>query len=198
MKFLAIALAAFTAVGCNRNDRDNVNNPNNTTENRGTSGVADNRISDADRDFVNDLAIDGMAEVELGRLAVERAASPDVKNFGQMMIDDHTKAGDKLKAVASKHNITVPMALDNKHVDMKNDLAKANGAEFDRKYMDQMVKGHEEVVNKLESRVNGDGAPEKSDNAVTMDINQWAADSHPVVKGHLERAKTIEKGLSKR
>src|ERR1044071_1231115 len=101
IKFLAIALAAFTAVGCNRS------NPNNNTiRNEGTSGVADSRVTDSDRDFVNDLVIANMAEVDLGRLAVERGASQDVKSFGQMMIDDHTKAGDALKAVASRQNIT--------------------------------------------------------------------------------------------
>jgi putative membrane protein len=140
-----------------------------------------------------------------------------------MMVDDHTKAGESLKTVATQHNIPMPTALDDKHRDLRDRLAKLQGADFDREYMQAMVDGHEDVEDKLGSRVDkarlsewhtavGDhtsGAkvedrtkaqvvvPEKSDNAVTMSINQWAADTYPGVHMHLVNAKSIEPKVEK-
>ena len=94
-----------------------------------------------------------MAEVELGKMAAERSTNAEVKKFGQMMVDDHTAAGDKLKAVASQHNIPVPTALDETHRDLRDKLAKLQGADFDREYMNAMVDGHEAVASEIESRI---------------------------------------------
>jgi putative membrane protein len=196
--FLCIALTAAVAIGCNSTDRRDTaaSKPGDAV---GTAG-SDN-ISRGDRDFVHDVAIANMAEIELGRMASDRAVSPEVKKFAQTMIDDHTKAGDDLKAVASRHNIPMPTDLDNKHVDLRDKLQKLNGADFDKEYMSAMVNGHEDVVSKLGSRVDSTDAkavvPEKSDNAVTKAINEWAAAAYPVVHHHEEMAKDVEKNLKK-
>jgi len=117
------------------------------------------------------------------------------------MVEDHTAAGNQLKAIAAQHNVEWPAALDDKHRDLRDKLAKLTGAEFDREYMSAMVEGHEGVANKLESRIDKDTLskwktestdrvagqkakvegkaiavmPERSDNPITMAINQWAA-----------------------
>lgn len=220
MGFVAAALAALLAAGCDRN-----NNRTDATKPVGTSGEANRtEVSRGDQDFVHDVAIAGSAEVELGKMAVERAANAQVKKFGQMMIDDHTKAGESLKAVASQYNIAVPAVLDDKHRDLRDKLAKLQGADFDREYMSAMVDGHEGVADKLESRVDKTKladwkaqmkdsvsgqkvkesaeaitvTPERSDNPVTMKINQWAADTYPTVVAHLEAAKPLKDAVSKR
>ena len=100
--FLSIALAAALTIGCNSNGRDNASNPS-TGGAVGTAGAADN-IKGGDKDFVHDLGIANTAEVELGRMAADRAANPEVKKFGQTMVDDHTKANDDLNSVAMQHN----------------------------------------------------------------------------------------------
>jgi putative membrane protein len=191
MGFLSIALTAFVAIGCNRS---------NTASNGsvGTSGDTDrNEVKAADTAFINDLVIANMAEVELGRLAVERGASTEVKKFGQMMIDDHTKAGEKLKSVATAQNIRVPADLDEKHRDLRDKLAKLSGSAFDREYMAAMVEGHEGVADKLESRLDSAKLAQKSDNVVTMAVNEWAAEAYPVVQSHLEAARVIDKALKR-
>jgi putative membrane protein len=224
--FLPVALAMVVAVGCERNRRDTAATTADNPAAVGTAGEAarNNNPGMGDKDFVNDLAIAGTAEVELGRMASERGTNPEVKKFGKMMVDDHTAAGDKLKAIATQHNIAWPTALDDKHRDLRDKLAKLQGAEFDREYMSAMVDGHEDVVDKLESRidkstlskwktdvpdqVSGQKAkvegkavsvmPERSDNPITMAINQWAADAYPKVQAHLTSAKSLKNTTDRR
>lgn len=220
--FLSIALVAAITIGCNANDKDvNASNPSGSAV--GTAGT-NNAVSAGDRDFVRDASVANMAEIELGRMASERAANAAVKKFGQMMVDDHTKAGDALKPIASQHNIPLATELDDKHSELRDKLAQLQGAEFDREYIDAMVGGHDDVLDKLGSRVDKESleeykakvtdpatgekakaevdakavVPEKSDNAITMSINQWAAESYPVVQAHQAAAKALQDSLKKR
>jgi putative membrane protein len=102
--------------------------------------------------FINDMTVAGLAEVQLGKIATEQAASADVKAFGQMMVKDHSQAGDELKQVAAQLKIQPPTQLDQKHKDLVDKLSKLRGAEFDREYMNAMVQGHQEVLGKLRAR----------------------------------------------
>ena len=103
--------------------------------------------------FINDMTIAGLAEVQLGKIVTERAASADVKAFGQMMVKDHSQAGDELKQVASQMKIQPPTQMDQKHKDLVDKLSKLQGAEFDREYINAMVQGHQEVLGKVRARV---------------------------------------------
>ena len=103
--------------------------------------------------FIQDMTIAGLTEVQLGKIATERAASADVKAFGQMMVKDHSQAGDELKQVASQLKIQPPTQLDQKHNDLVDKLSKLQGAEFDREYINAMVQGHQEVLGKVRARV---------------------------------------------
>src|SRR6185295_6870979 len=110
--FLPLALAAVVAVGCDNNRRDTTVAKTADPAAVGTAGEADRvKPGMGDKDFVNDAAIAGMAEVELGRMAAQKAASPDVKKFGTMMVEDHTAAGDRLKAIATQYNVEWPTGL---------------------------------------------------------------------------------------
>jgi putative membrane protein len=221
--FLTIALAAALTIGCNSADhKDATNAPAGGAV--GTAGSGDHNVSNGDKDFVKDLAAANIAEVELGRMAQDRAATPEVKSFAQMMVDDHTKANESLTAMASRHNIPVPSAMDDKHNDLRDKLAKKTGADFDKDYVDAMVDGHQDVLDKLGSRVDKDTLekwktqtrdevtgkkaetkveavailPEKSDNPVTMSINEWAANAYPTVSAHLDAVKKLQDTVKKR
>ena len=102
--------------------------------------------------FVNEMTIASLAEVQLGKMASEKASSPDVKAFGQMMVKDHTQANNELKQVASQLNVQPPAQLDQKHTELSDKLSKLSGAAFDREYINAMVMGHEEVLGKLRAR----------------------------------------------
>jgi putative membrane protein len=156
MKFrglLALACAGALMAGCNGNRTSNTTADRTETGTTGTASSADNGISTSDRNWVNKQLSDGMAEVELAKMAKERASSPEVKQFAQMMIDDHTKAGDQLKQIASTYAIAPDNKTDDKHQNLVDKLSKVKGRDFDKQYMDAMVDDHQDAVGDLRSRV---------------------------------------------
>ena len=211
---LSLLCAAALTVACSRDARNTVGTDRDNTDRDatvGTTGRTD--IDNSDKDFVRDLTEAGNAEVQLGKLASDRGASPAVKQFGQMMVKDHTAAGDRLKQIATTHNV-VPgdIPLSDEHSQLFQKLSQLRGAEFDREYMKAMVDGHQGVIDKLQTRVDErhpvatavgkepkdvNVKPEETDNALKGSLNSWAADTLPVAKGHLERAKTLNDNLKR-
>ncbi|MGO8794705.1 MAG: DUF4142 domain-containing protein [Candidatus Sulfotelmatobacter sp.] len=145
-------------------------------------------MSAADQHFVKSAAQGGMAEVELGQLAVEKASSPEVKKFGQRMVDDHTKANDQLKQVASEKNITLPETLDAKDEATKQKLSALSGDQFDRAYMSDMVKDHTQDVAEFRKESNG-GQDEA--------VKNFASTTLPTLESHLKEARQIEPQVMK-
>lgn len=139
--------------------------------------------SKPDQAFVKKAAEGGMAEVEFGKLAQQKASSPEVKNFAQRMVDDHSKANDELKAIASKKDITLPTALDSKDKATYNRLSKLSGAAFDRAYMADMVKDHRADVSdfQYEARAGQDS-----------DVRGFASKTLPTLQDHLKEAQTTD------
>jgi len=199
--FLAVVLVSALGVACNRStnaDRNAAANPNGTPGAAATSGV-----SSSDSNFVRDVTELNATEIDLSRDAADRSTNPEVKKFAQMVITDHTAAGDKLSSVVASNNIPAAPANTDKAEHKREDLDKKQGADFDRAYIDAMIDGHDKLLSKLGSRVdkpNGDKGPvtpEKSDNAVTQNINQWAADTYTAAKAHLDQAKSLKDTLKK-
>ena len=125
--------------------------PRGTTSAPQGTGVHKGMPSDAAA-FVNQMTIANLAEVQLGKMASERASSADVKSFGQMMVKDHSQANQDLAQVAAQLKVTPTTSLDQKHKDLAAKLSKLQGAEFDREYISAMVQGHQEVAGQLEAR----------------------------------------------
>jgi len=125
-----------------------------------TTGTQASKVNDVQQ-FIEKAAIANMAEIQLGQLAQQQAQDPQVKQFAQMMVDDHTKALDQLKAAAGGQG-TIPSALDSKHQKLHDKLAKLHGAEFDRAYMDAMVDAHKDAEKLLKSRAGSHGSESAS------------------------------------
>jgi putative membrane protein len=220
--FLTVALSMAAIVGCDRNKVDGTSRADSAV---GTTGQSDrNKVTRGDKSFVHDMAIANMAEVELAKLMPERSTDAEINKFAQLMIDDHTKSLDSLKAIAAQHNIPVPTELDARQMRLRDKLAKWHGNEFERNYMDAMVDEHEQMVDALDDRVDETRLaeykaeiadrlartkgferaevvgvlPEKSDNVVTMSLNEWAANAYPIVRTHLEAARALKIAVDKR
>jgi putative membrane protein len=137
-----------------------------------------------DQAFVKKAAVGGLAEGQLGKLAVERAASPDVKQFGQRMVEDHDQANRELMAVVEPKGIAVPTALDRKHRRAADRLAQWHGTAFDRAYIQHMVKDHEANVRLFRTQAQQGNNPE---------LKHFAANTLPTLEAHLNRARSLAK-----
>jgi putative membrane protein len=140
-----------------------------------------------ERNFVQDQIADGTREVELGKLAAERASSPEVKEFGQMMVEDHTKAGNELKELASRANVDLESGDAREDAnDAVEKLSDLKGPEFDREYIDLMVKDHQDALDALQ---------DQAQNADHAGVKQWASATLPRIKSHLEHAQKLQDQL---
>ncbi len=139
-------------------------------------------LSAADRKFVKEAAEGGMAEVELGQLAVEKASSDDVKKFGQRMVDDHSKANEKLKMIAASKSLTLPEGPNAAQKATKERLSKLSGAQFDKAYMRDMVQDHKKDVAAFKT---------ESTSGRDADIKNFASETLPTIQDHLKMAESV-------
>jgi len=117
-------------------------------------------------------------------MAQDKAASDSVKQFGKKMEQDHTKANDELKKLAADKGVQIPTALDKKHQNKIDKLAKASGADFDRQYMSDMVSDHKTDVKEFQKQ---------ADKGKDSDLKNWAGQTLPTLKEHLQLAQSTEK-----
>ncbi len=139
-------------------------------------------VSAADQRFVKEAADGGMAEVELGRLASEKASNDDVKKFGQRMVDDHSKANDQLKQLASSKGITLPSQPSAKHKATLDRLSKLSGDQFDKAYMSDMLADHKKDVAAFQRESRSGSDP---------DVKSFAAQTLPTLQDHLKNAQSL-------
>jgi putative membrane protein len=147
-----------------------------------SSSAGSSQLSAADQNFVKKAAQGGMAEVELGKLATQKASSDDVKKFGQRMVDDHSKANDQLKQIAGNKGVSLPTDLDAKDQALKDRLSKLDGEQFDRAYMKNMVHDHTKDVSEFRK---------ESTSAKDSDLKSFASQTLPTLEDHLKQAKSI-------
>jgi putative membrane protein len=153
-----------------------------TTTKKTMTTTSASKLSSADSKFVKEAAVGGMEEVSLGQLAAQKATDPDVKNFGQKMVDDHSKANDQLKQVASQKGITVPSALPASKQKEVDHLSKLSGAAFDKKYVSMMVQDHKKDVAEFKK---------ESTKAKDSDVKSFASATLPTLQDHLKMIEDI-------
>jgi putative membrane protein len=140
------------------------------------------KLSSKDKKFMMEAAMGGMEEVEMGKLAAANATDPDVKAFGQRMVDDHSKANDQLKQLAQTKGVTLPADMDkSQHKDMDK-LAKMTGDDFDHSYVKMMVKDHKKDVSEF---------AKESKSASDADVKSWAGTTLPTLQDHLKSIEDI-------
>ena len=145
--------------------------------------MAQGGMAAADRKFVMEATRGNLAEVELGKLAAEKGASDAVKQFGTRMADDHAKAAAELKDFADKKGMTLPTDFDPKHKQLRDRLAKLNGADFDKAYANEMVKDHKKDVAEFKREANAAKDP---------DLKAWAGKTLPTLQDHLKQAQDMQ------
>jgi putative membrane protein len=148
------------------------------------SDAKSDKLSSGDKSFIKDAATGGMMEVELGKLAAEKAGSDKVKAFGRQMQDDHSKANDELKNLAKDKGVELPTSLGVKQKLTVERLSKLSGEDFDRQYMKTMIDDHKTDVSHFEK---------EASKAKDPDVKAFASKTLPTLKKHLQMAETTGK-----
>jgi putative membrane protein len=192
----AICLSAAVVWSCNnsgdstsgsdsptRSGNDTVSQGANNTNNNNTSSAP---LSKDDSAFVMEAAAGGLMEVQAGQLAQQNAASQRVKDFGSMMVTDHSKANDELKSLASGRGMNIPGTLPadmQKHLDAMKSM---KGATFDKHYISMMNDDHKEDINKFKKQ---------SQSGNDAQLKSWATNTLPTLQKHMDSVTAIKKGM---
>jgi putative membrane protein len=174
---LAVAAAEIRSGTQNANSGSTQNTNGDMHAGHGTAGMT------ADAKFAMAAAMGGMEEVEMGRLAAQKGASDEVRQFGQRMVDDHSKANADLMQVASGKGWTLPAALDAKHQAEMQKMSALSGEAFDRAYVKMMVKDHKKDVGEFQK---------ESTRGADADVKSFATRTLPTLQEHLQMIQRID------
>jgi len=201
MKKRAIVFLALPFVfACNNSSNDSVQKADSANESKSDTSTSMNTtdttnkmstgttmsVDQSTSEFMTKVSDVGMTEVKLGQMAQDKATSQRVKDFGAMMVKDHTAAGDELKNMARQKNVTLPETMSNDHQKKTDDLNKKTGKDFDKAYIKAMVDGHQSTVSDFEKA---------SKNTKDADVKAWVDKTLPTLRMHLDSAKAIQKSL---
>jgi putative membrane protein len=184
------SMVAFYVIllSCNSNDTTETTDANTTTATDATSNTVSsttNVVTDEkSTDFLKKVTNSGMAEVQLAKLAQQKATIDAVKNFAAMLERDHTAVNGEVKTLADQRNVSLPTAPSDDKQKMYTDMEKMSGKAFDKEYISMMVKSHNDGINLFE---------DTKSNASDVDVKNFADKTLPALKMHLDSAKAIQK-----
>jgi putative membrane protein len=186
-----LPFALLTA--CNNEGKDSVEKADSTNQakmdtssNSNSTKTSTISTDEESSSFLVKAADGGMSEVQLGQLAQEKGTSARVKSFGAMMVHDHSAANDQVKALASQRNVTLPSVPGDKNQSTFNDLSKKTGKDFDKAYIDAMVKDHKEDIDEFQSA---------SKNVKDNEVKSFVDNTLPKLNMHLDSAQAIQKKM---
>lgn len=189
--FASLVVFYFILLACNNNAETTdertdttvtttTNTANDATPNTATSVVTDEKSTT----FLTKSANSGLAEVQLAKLAQQKATIDAVKSFAAMLERDHTSVNDQVKNLAGQRNVSLPAAPSEDKQKMYNDMEKMTGKAFDKEYISMMVKAHGDGIKLFE---------DTKANAADIDVKNFADKILPTLKMHLDSAKAIQK-----
>lgn len=176
---LALSLSLMIGLGaCDKKQDDSKE----IAEDQNKEKFDDTKL-EKDSEFAVEAADASLMEIQLGELAQTNASSDDVKAFAQQLVSDHKAASLELAALAQQKGITLPASLSEKCQKKYNDLSTKSGKDFDRAYMDLMVKDHKDAV---------DAFKKEAEKGEDTELRTWASGKVATLESHLEMAKQTE------
>jgi putative membrane protein len=187
LRFLSVSILAtvlsLAVFGCERSG-ENVQAARETTnEDRPNKAV----LIAADKDFLAKAEKDNIEEQNLGRVVVEKSQNKDVKDYAQMLVDDHTKALNDLVDLMNEKHVRQPKGLPDAKHEALSKLNGLSGAEFDREFIKMMVEDHQKAIAEFRQAQN---------TAQDEDVKKYAAHFLPTLEKHLKRAQELQRKLS--
>jgi putative membrane protein len=179
---LSLIAAAFLMIGTAASAQPAATAPAATSAS-GAAGARAGKLSHADTAFLKQAAQNGHAEVESSKLAMDKAVSADVKSFAKQMVDDHTKAGDELKALASSKGVEVPSEPSVMQKGKIKLLSARKDTSFDSHYAASMgVDAHQDTIKLFQKA---------ADSADDAEVKAFAAKTLPTLQHHLQMAQQM-------
>jgi putative membrane protein len=146
-------------------------------------GTSKSQLQRTDERMLRDIAQANLAEIETGRIALDKSKDEQVRKFAQQMVDDHTTAMKDVQQLAQTKGVTLPDGPDMKHKTVATALKALSGDTFDKQYMSQAGVGDHRKTHDLLQKTQRD--------AKDPDLKALAAKMIPVVHGHLTEAEQI-------
>jgi putative membrane protein len=194
----ALILSAVVQSACHSPDQkwdskssaDTLNNMKDSVSdsNKSATKALVMKVNKEDAEFAVEAANGGLAEVELGQLAQQKAISRQVKDFGAMMVNDHSKANDQMKTLATEKGISLPATPGRDEQQLKNDLSPKSGDGFDKAYIKAMIKDHQEDIKTFRNAIKSLHDP---------DLKNFAINTLQVLQKHLDAIEKIDKEMKK-
>ncbi|WP_431210521.1 DUF4142 domain-containing protein [Puia sp. P3] len=190
----SLAILCFSCGGSSSDSTTQAKDSNNAKMDSAGSGTTNATpaippsVSKGDQDFAVNTANAGMTEIQAGQMAQQKGMAQDVKDYGAMMVKDHTAAADKLKMIAASKNLTLPATLSSDKQTDLDDLNKKQGKDFDKAYIDMMISDHKKVISAFE---------DESKNGSDADIRGFADSTLHVLRHHLDEAEKCHKMMKK-
>ena len=132
--------------------------------------------------FMQETAMAGVAEVQLGQLALQRSSSEEVKQFADAIVNDHTVADQQLRNLAEKKNVNLPVQPNEEHRTVADRLSRLKGSAFDRQYISAMVKNHQKTVDRF---------TEQAEQGQDPELKAFADRNLPILQQHLDHARVL-------
>jgi len=180
----AILLLALAIMSCK-----NENKPADTkevAEEENERKFDDTKNKEDDSQYLVEAATTDLKEIEIGKLAQQKSSDPDIKAFGKMLEEDHMKSSADVQKLAQLKNISLPAALTEDGQKMYKELDEKTGLDFDKKFADMMVDGHQKAIDKM---------TKASEEASDEEIRVWASNKLPTLTAHLEHAKSLKEKI---
>lgn len=177
---LLLTVLGLISLGCNNNkaaEKDNTNQP------PASAASAPSSSTNTDQDFVAKAAKGNREEVALGKMVAGKTKDPNVRQYAQMMVKDHTAALDELTQLAQSKNMTLPEGMPDDAADLQSKLSSDTGKTFDKDYLDAMVDDHKKDVSDFQ---------DASQNAKDPDVKQWATKTLPTLQKHLDKVQQLD------
>ena len=189
MKKIFALLPAFCfMIACNdTSDTESTtyNSTSSTTATETNTSTTNNVVTDEkSSEFLKKVTNSGMAEVQLAKLAQQKATMDAVKNFAAMLERDHTAVNQQVKTLADQRSVALPTTISDDKQKMYTDMEKMTGKAFDKDYISMMIKAHGDGISLFE---------DTRSNASDIDVKNFADKTLPTLKMHLDSAKAIQK-----
>jgi putative membrane protein len=174
--------------GASSTERGTEMNSSSSSKSQSGMGSSSGNLNSTDRTFVTKAAQGGLAEVELGQMAEQKASNDAVKNFAKRMVADHTKSNNELKSQVQQMGVSLPTTIDAKAQSEKDRLSKLSGSEFDKQYIQHEIQDHRQDISEFQKQANSGG---------DETLRSFASKTLPTLQEHLQLAEQANSQLNK-